>query len=329
MVRRRVAAGVGLVLVIVIVLVINGCLKNRAHAALETYGQQVSQLVKESDEQVSHPLFETLSGASAKSPGEVQAQIDEQRALAQKQAAHAREISVPGAMGGAQRNLTLALDLRAEGLTKLAGLVRSALGGQNPNAITNIAGAMELFLASDVIYSQRAAPLISQSLADNGISGQNPAPTEFLPNLGWLEASTVQARITGQSSSSSQNGQLAAGTHGSALKGVSVGATALESEPTLNHIPGGANPTFTVKVEDAGENAETNVKVEVLVESQGKQFKASHTINRTEPGQTVPVDIPVNGVPLAPGKISVSIQPVRGEKNVENNKGSFVALFEK
>ena len=47
----------------------------------------------------------------------------------------------------------------------------TALGGKDKQASTQIAGAMEIFLASDVIYSQRVAPLIQQTLADDGITG--------------------------------------------------------------------------------------------------------------------------------------------------------------
>ena len=90
---------------------------------------------------------------------------------------------------------------------------------------------MENFLASDVIYSQRVAPLIEQTLKSAGIEGQTVASSHFLPNIGWLEPSTVLSRITGQSSSSAQSGETLTGHHGSALKGVSVGATALEGEP--------------------------------------------------------------------------------------------------
>ena len=46
---------------------------------------------------------------------------------------------------------------------------------------------MEIFLASDVIYSQRVAPLIQQTLAADGIHGLSTTPSRFLPNIGWLE----------------------------------------------------------------------------------------------------------------------------------------------
>jgi hypothetical protein len=328
MVRRRIAVGVGVVLLIVIVLLVNGCLKSGREAALREYNRNASQLVQESDQQVSHPLFATLASASGKSALDVEEEVDQLRLLAQSQASHAKSLSVPGEMEAAQHNLLLALDLRAEGLAKIANLVRTALGGQGKQPSTLIAGDMEMFLASDVIYSQRVAPLIQQALTADGIEGESTAPTQFLPNLGWLEPSTVLARLTGQPSGSSPSSQITPGTHGSALVGVSVGATALEPPPALNHIAGGANPTFTAKVEDSGSNPETDVKVEVTVTAAGKQYKSSHVIDKTEPGATVNVDIPVEGVPQGVAcRIFVYVLPVPGETNVENNKGSYLAVF--
>jgi hypothetical protein len=212
-------------------------------------------------------------------------------------------------------------------MTKLAALVPTALGGQAQQTSPEIAGAMETFLASDVIYSQRVAPLIQQTLAANGVQGVTTGATHSLSNIGWLEASTVQSRITGQASSSSQSSPVS-GNHGSALKGVSVGTNNLEPESALNHISGGGNPTFTVQVEDSGEFPQTNVKVDVTVTAGGKQYKSSHVIDKTEPGKTLDVEIPVTGIPLGvAAKIEVNIEAVPGENDLENNKGTFLAIF--
>jgi len=331
MVRRRIAFGAGLALIILVILLISGCLKSEKHQALETYNQNISRIIGESDQQVSGPFFTTLSSASSSSPLNVELQVDQLRSLAQNQASSAKKLNVPSGMQAAQQDFLEVLDLRSEGLTKIANLVRTALAGQSSRAISQIAGDMELFLASDVIYSQRVVPLISQTLAANGITSQSTPSSRFTPNLGWLESATVQSRLTGQSSSSSsQSGSLAPGTHGSALKGVTVGGKALEVEPTLNRVKGGANPALTVMVEDAGENTESDVKVNVSVTSAGSTRKAAHTINKTEPGKTVPVDIPVEGVPLeVASKVTVEIEKVPGEENLENNKGSYVVVFEK
>jgi hypothetical protein len=326
MVRRRVAAGVGVVLLIVIILLINGCLKGQKTDALKTYNHEVSLVAQEFDEHVAKPLFSALSGAGSKSALNVEVQVDQLRVQASDLAAQVKKLSTPSEMASAQRDLLLAFDLRSEAVTKIAALTPTALGGQGKQAAALIAGDMEIFLASDVLYSQRVAPLIQQELKSAGVEGLTTAPSRTLPNIGWLEPTTVEGRITGQAAAKKE--EATSGTHGSALTGVSVGANTLAAEPTLNHVSGGTNPTFTVNVENGGESAETNVKVNVVVTAGGKQFKASHAIEKVEPGKTSSVDIPVNGVPLGQAaKVEVNVEKVPGETNTENNKGTFLAVF--
>ncbi len=326
MVRRRVAAAVALVLVIVIVLVINGCLKGAKQDELKEYNHQVSALAGESDTQVAQPLFSALAGAPGKSAIDVEIQINNLRETAKGIAAKAAGLKVPGDLVAAQRALLLAMDLRVEGLAKIATLVPTALGGQDKQATTTIAGDMEIFLASDVIYSQRVVPLIQQTLSANGIHELGTSPSRFLPNIGWLDPNTVLARLTGQQAGSQNS--VSSGTHGSALLGVSVGSNALAPEPTINHISGGGSPTFTVNAENTGTNPESNVKVDVTVSAGGKQFKASHVVNSTQPGTKVNVEIPVAGIPLGvAAKVEAFVEPVTGETNAENNKATFLAIF--
>jgi len=323
-VRRRIAAGVGVVLVIAIVLIISAIVKSQQSDALKNYGHDVNQIVEESDQKVATPFFTALSGAGTKSALDVAQQLDELHVESEHLAARAKSLNVPSAMEGAQRYLLLALDLRAEGVAKIASQMRMASGNQAQQASTLIAGDMENFLASDVVYSQRVAPLIEQTLKSNGLGGQTVAGSRFLPNVGWLEASTVQSRLTGQSGS----GPVTPGTHGSALIGMSVGETTLEAEPAVNHLAGGSTPTFTATVEDSGESAQTNVKVEVIVGVEGKQFKSTRSINSIQPGSKETVDVPVANVPQGvETKVEVNVLPVPGETDLENNKASYLAIF--
>jgi hypothetical protein len=327
MVRRRIAAGVGVVLLIIIILLISGCLKGQKTDAMKTYNREVSLVAQEFDEHVAKPLFSALAGAGSKSALNVEVQVDQLRVQATDLTARVKKLSTPGEMAGAQRDLLLAFDLRSEAVTKIAALTPTALGGQGKQAAALIAGDMEIFLASDVIYSQRVVPLIQQELKSAGVEGLTTAPSRSLPNVGWLEPTTVEGRITGQTAAKKEE-EATSGTHGSSLTGVSVGANTLAPEPTLNHVSGGGSPTFTVNVENGGESAETNVKVNVVVTSGGKQFKASHAIEKIEQGKTASVDIPVNGVPLGQAaKVEVNVEKVAGETNLENNKGTFLAVF--
>jgi hypothetical protein len=327
MTRRWVALGAGLVLVIVIVLVINGCLKSEKQQSLKEYNHQAGALGQEFETQVARPLFSTLTNAGSKSALDVEVQVDQLRSQAQSLASAARKLNVPGEMTEAQRNLLLTFDLRVEGLAKLVSVLPKMLGGQSKQTAPLVAGNMQIFLTSDTVYSQRVIPLIQEALHDGGVGQIATTASRFLPNTGWLEPETVVARITGQQSGSSQGG-IAPGTHGSSLVGVAVGTNQLAPEPTINHVSGGSNPTFTVTVENTGSNPESSVKVDVTVTAAGKQFKASHVINQTQPESKVNVEIPVTGIPLGvAAKIETTVEPVPGEEDTENNKGTYLAIF--
>jgi hypothetical protein len=326
MIRRWVALGVGLVIVIVIVLVVNGCLKSEKQQSLKDYNRQAVALGTEFETQVSRPLFSTLTNAGSKSALDVEVQVDQLRSQAQSLASAARRLSVPSEMTEAQRNLLLSFDMRVEGLTKLVSVLPRLLGGQAKQTSDLASGDMQIFLTSDTIYSQRVVPFIHEALHAAGINELPTPVSRFLPNTGWLDPETLVSRITGQQSSSS--GGVAPGTHGSALVGVSVGTNTLAPEPTINHITGGGNPTFTVTVENTGSNAESNVKVDVTVTAAGKQYKASHVINQTQPESKVNVEIPLTGLPLGvASKVEAYVEPVPGEENTENNKGTYLAIF--
>ncbi len=326
-VRRAIGLGVALVLLVLIALGVNGCVTSQKLNALKGYSHSVSQIAQDSDQGIARPLFGDLSGANGKSPLDVSVQINQLKLRAQAEAKRARGLNVPGDMSGAQRNLLLSLDLRSEALQHVADQVTSALGGQNAaDAVNRIAGEMEALLASDVIYSQRVVPLVAQALDDNGVHGQSPAPSRFLLDLGWLTPSYVSGQLRGQGASLA-NAPAAPGSHGHSVGGVSVGSNQLTATG-VNHVSGGASPTLSVLVANQGSNDETGVKVDVSVTAAGRTIKTVKTIDRTQAGASSTVDIPLSGVPTGvSSRLTVFIEPVPGEKNVTNNKGTYTVVF--
>ncbi len=118
-----------------------------------------------------------------------------------------------------------------------------------------IAGDMEIFLASDVIYSQRVVPLIQQTLHANGIQRLRRSPLALPARTSAGSNRTPCSRGSPVSSPRAPpRAAIAPGTTAARLMGVSVGTNTLEPEPALNHISGGRNPTFTVTVENDGSN---------------------------------------------------------------------------
>ena len=332
LVRRGVALAAALILLILIVIGISSCERSARRNSLISYNHSLSSIGQDSDTSIGQPLFRALQGAHSQPADNVQLNINQLRIQADGEVSRAKGLSVPGAMAGAQRDLLLTLDLRSEALAQIANQIAGAIApgsAAQASADSAIAGADEELLASDVVYAQRVAPLAQQALADDGVHDQTTAPSRFVKDLGWLDATTVASRLGGQSSTAS-TGPIAPGLHGHSLGGVVVGSTTLSPSPAVNRIPGGATPTFTVMVTNAGTNEERSVKVDVTVSAAGvgKTVRAQKTIDRTEPGTTTNVDIPVTGVPLnVPATVTIVIEAVPGEKNLANNRGTFTAEF--
>jgi hypothetical protein len=226
LVRRGVALGLGVLLVILLALGIKGCLNSRKERSLKDYNREVYALIQDSKTKVSEPFFGLLAGARGKSPLDVETQVNQFRVVAEEQVRNAQNLNTPGDVKPAQRNLLLLMDLRVGALKQIADKIRTALGDQGADtAVNQIAGQMQSFLASDVLYLERVSPLLVETLAANDINGQPIAThANFLPSLDWLDPSTVGARLRRGGTARTT---IAPGTHGHALVSVAVGGRTL------------------------------------------------------------------------------------------------------
>jgi hypothetical protein len=337
--RLRQAVGLGalLVLAFVIVLGFKGCLDSRKDNALKDYNRNVTAVINDSDQSVGKPFFQRMAAGSRNSSG-LGVQINQLRLAAEDDVKRAKAFAVPGDMAAAQRNLELVLNLRAEGLTKIADEIPAALGrGQSSEtAINRIAGEMQTFLASDVVHAERVAPLIRDALDSNDVKGQQIAGSRFMNDISWLAPATVASRL-GRSAGGAGTGTSATpapGLHGHGLVGTTIGAVALQpaAPGVVNRVPSSSNPTITVKFANQGENDESNVKVSVSVKATGaKAITATKTIGQTKSGTESTVNIPLGAAPPAgsPTTLSVLIAKVPGEKKTDNNRSSYTVIFVK
>jgi hypothetical protein len=329
LIRRAVALGVVVLVLILIVIGFNSCRSSAHKNSLRDYNRDVSGIVQDSDQQVSKPMFDLLQSKQSRSPVAMETQLNQYRVVAEDQAGRAKSLSVPGDMADAQRDLEMVLNFRAEAVAGIAGRIRTALGSADAakQATSEIAGQMQKLLASDVIYSQRVAPLIKQELDDNSITGQTIAASKFLPNLGWLDPNTVAQRIGGESAASAQ--PTSPGPHGHGLTSVAVGGTTLQPQPAVNRIAAGSSTTFTVAFQNQGASDESNVKVTVRLTGAGKPIEVNKTVPQTKAGATATADIPLGQSPPigTPVTIKVTIGKVPGEKTLDNNPQSYTALF--
>lgn len=339
LVRRLVAAGAVVLVVVLLVVLVKGCVDNRREAALKDYNRSVRTLVEQSRNNVSKQFFQALSGASGGEPTQVQETINQLRVVADEELSQAERLDAPDAMGSAQSNLELLLSLRRDGVANVADEIQTALGGTAGagTAVDAIAGQMQAFNASDVIYSQRVAPLILKGLKDDGIAasydgtaGEQVLPyADFLPDISWMSPDFVAGQLGASASTGRTGGDPAPGLHGHQIDSVSVSGVDLTTDGS-NRIPASPPPTFVVNFTNGGENDETNVRVTVEITGSGAPIRASTIVPNTTAGEAATANVTMRSSPSTSGasEIRVTVEQVPGEETLDNNVAEYSALFE-
>src|SRR3954453_8631664 len=325
MLRRTIAIIGVVVLVVLLVVGINGCLDSRKDTAFKNYASDVRALVT-AEQDLSKRLFETLSKPGTGDALDVQTQVNAQRVDAEQLVDRAKGTDHPGELSNAHGWLVTAFEFRADAIGKIANLLPTALGDKGKQAaIDSIAGQMQAFLASDVIYSQRAIPALTSAFNKRNITERFPN-VQFLPDLGWLDPDTVRTRLEKLSG----GGQAATpGLHGTALQGVTVQPSGTVLTDTgINRVALTDQLSFDVKVQNGGDSEETDVGVSIAI-SDGKDIKVDQTIPRVAAGQSETVSVPVTDKPDtgAVSTVTVQIAAVPGEKNTDNNKATYKVAF--
>lgn len=333
--RQLVLGGGAILLFILLVVLISSCQGARKERALKDYNRSVTQLAADSDT-VGRDFFTALNAASAGT--DVEVRVNQLRLTADELVKRAKGLQPRDELARAQGSLELVLNLRAQGLRKIGDKLPSALVTGRDNAqsvetaLSQIAGQMQQFLASDVIYSQRTAPYIVEALDSAGVTGQRVVKSRFLPSLGWLDPSAVAGRLGSQRAAggTGANPNPAPGLHGHSLTSVAVGSKALEPGEVVNSIPASPAPTFTVKFANGGDNDEREVAVTARVTGNGGRAIPTRkkTVAQTKAKSDATVAIPLGASPAAgAATLTVTVAAVPGEEEKANNTQTYTILF--
>jgi len=334
--QRQLLLGGGAVAVfLVLIFLVSSCQSSRKERALKDYNRSVTELSTDSDK-VGEDFFSALNAASA--GDDVEVRVNQLRLTADELVKRAKGLEPRGELARAQGSLELVLNLRAQGLRKIGDKLPSALVAGRDNAqsvetaLGEIAGQMQQFLASDVIYSQRTAPYIREVLEDADVKGQRVRLSRFLPSLGWLDANAVAGRLGAQRAAGGRGADPnpAPGLHGHSLTSVAVGREALQPGDVINRVAARPAPTFTVKFSNGGDFDEREVAVTARVSSGGggRAVSRKKTIAQTKSKGDATVTIPLGSSPPAGSTIlTVTVGKVPGEEETANNKQTYTILF--
>lgn len=328
LIRRSLAIGAGVVVLVLMVLLVRGCLDARKQRAYEDYFQEVSSLVAESETE-SETLFELLQDPGDLSPVDVQNQINGFSVDAQRLGERGEAVDAPDELSDIHALIVLTLDLRRDGLEGVAASIPAALGEeQRSEANEAIADEMRTFLASDVVYGEQAEPRIEQALEQEELADAvaEVPDSRFLPGVEWLDPATVSeavARISGEE-------QTAGGVSGTGLAGVTVMPAGLAlSSDAATEIATGGELALDVQIENQGESDEQDVFVEATVEGGAEPLTVEGSLDAIAAGTTETVSLPLEQTPPTDEELTlvVSIEPVEGEQDAENNEASYPVVF--
>jgi hypothetical protein len=331
LIRRLVAGGLGLVVLILLLFVIKSCRDSAAETALKNYNSDVSTIARESSD-LGNQFF-SLLGTKSAAPQDLTSQISSFQVQAGQEYDQAKALSTPDEMVGAQQNLLIALEMRRNGLKYIAERISNALGDSGDvadRAITDIAGQMQVFLASDVIYATRVVPFIRAGLDKRQIGAQKIASSRFLPSQTWLSPTTIATQLDQQltTGGTTPGEPTGPGLHGTGLDSTTYGDTTLQPD-TSNRLIYKPGTEFVVKFTNGGENDEFQVKVTVRIKAGAQTTTLTTTVDKIAQGASAEARLPLDKTPPldAAATVSVQVAPVPGEKKTDNNKSDYPALF--
>jgi hypothetical protein len=332
MIRRLIAGAVIVLFLVLLVVAVHSCQSSQHKNALKDYTRSVAQIAQESAQQVGGGFFQLLGQGTGQAQ-DLQSAISSFRVQADQQRRQAEGLDVPDDMKAAQENFLITLEMRRDGLEYIASQIRSALGDSGDvadKAINDIAGQMQVFLASDVIYETRVVPFIRSALKSNELGGQVINPSRFLPSQSWLSPQTIATVLDQQLTSGGRApGQpTGPGLHGTGLQSTAYGDVTLQpgTSNRLTYTPG---QDFVVTFTNQGENDEFSIKVTVRIQAGAQQTTLTTTIPKVAQGETAEAHLPLNKTPPLDSAATVRVQvaPVPGERKTDNNRSEYPALF--
>lgn len=332
MLIRQVVLFGGFILVLaLLIFIIDGCRDSARESALKDYNRDVATLVRDSDSQVGKPFFDLLRDPSQ---GDLATLIAGYRGQAEQQYQQAKRIDTPGDMTAAQQSFLITMEMRRDGLQSVADRIRTALSSDAEAAdaaIQEIAGAMQLFLSSDVIYTSRVYPLIESTLRDADVGAQQLQETQFMPGIQWLDPNVVADALGQQLSSGDgggQRGEPAPGLHGTGIDSVQVGDQTLEPD-AANRIAYGADTEFTVNFTNQGEHDEVDLVVVLRVDGGPEPLRVQKEVASVPAGTAAAATLGLDKAPPldTPVTITVQVKPVPGEEKKDNNTTEYDAAF--
>jgi hypothetical protein len=228
-----------------------------------------------------------------------------------------RNEEIPPEFEDAHHYAVTALGIRATATEELAEAARGDLEGFEDS----ITSAVEDYKFSDAIVFNHYVPASERALEEADRMGDRSYLHEPKPFMDYEALGLSSGSPQSSASSSASSAQEEPGTpRNLRVLGVQVAGRPLPSGGNVI-LTGSDELVFSVSVTNGGEAAETNVPVQVVLNTRAERQAVPTTIERIEPGGSATAE--VRG--FKPGELdetaeaSVRVGPVRYERSEEDN----------
>ncbi len=324
------------ILVVVIFLVVQSCQRNALEDSYRGYMNGVTEVSATSSEQ-GQALRATLNNSDGLEPAALRGQVQELATQAEALVTQADDLDPPDKLRDAQQSLILALEYRVAALRQLAEALPNLIASEDEQtASTEIAERMQLLLASDVIYANSFVGPARQAQEDDDITGiEVPEGEPFLPNAQLASPAGAETLLAGLQRGGGDGGTGEPVGDGS-LKGHEIISVATTGGATLTADQANTVPfdqlgtSWVITVENGGDFLEEDVLITATLSYEGGGAaggSAEQTLEAVEPKSQATVEIPVpdqgNLDFTEQGTLTVTVEPVEGETNPDNNTQSY------
>src|SRR4051812_47970761 len=228
MVRRSIALVAGVIVLILLVLGVRSCLNTRSENAIKNYSNDSAELLRASKLE-GDQLFKLLQGEGGTNQATaIINQLNAYRVDSSELVDRANRLDVPGDLKGARSELQEVLELRRDGFADITDALQVALGDQERRqGSDDVAKQMQVFLASDIVDTQRFRPALFDVLRDKDLSAPDLPQNGFVPDIQWLQPDFVADQVNALRTGTGGGGEAAPGLHGNGVAGVTLGGIAL------------------------------------------------------------------------------------------------------
>jgi hypothetical protein len=312
-----------IVLAVILILVVNSCRNNQKVSAYEDYVESVSTIAAQSED-LGQQLNTQLTTPGIKLEalrGDVEGLRDQQEQILRR----AQELEPPGPLLEQQASLVEAMQFRVNGLDGLATAMAQVAQTSDPGESGQLlASQAQRLVASDVVYADGFQSPTETVLEEQGVSNVPVPASKFVQNPEFgspTQWEQTVARLTQAPESG--------GLHGNGIQAVKVQPSGEQLSPSEdNSIRSTGDLAFDVLIQNSGDSQETQVEVTLTI-LQDPQIKKVQVIDIINPGQTKTVVFRDFGeLSFATSTtLQVSVEPVQGETNKDNNTVEYPVIF--